>query len=71
MRQVTDPGAGLRVDAGGQKALEAFAALVEHADRRVARAGQLARDLEQPLQHGLHVELGDERAPDVEQSPET
>ena len=43
---------------------------VEHADRRVARAGQLARDVERALQHDLRVEHRDERAPDVEQSPQ-
>ena len=58
------------VDAGGQEALELLAALVEHADRRVARAGELARDLEQPLEHRLGVELGDQRAADVHQPPQ-
>ena len=34
--------------------------------RRVARAGQLARDLEQPLEQRLEVELGHEAAPDLD-----
>ena len=58
------------VDAGREEALEALAPLVEHADRRVARARQLARDLEQPLEHRLGVELGDQRPADVQQPPQ-
>ena len=61
---------GVLADAGRQEALEALAPLVEHADGRVARARQLARDLEQALEHRLGIELGDERPPDVQQAPE-
>ena len=58
----------LLVDAGGQEALERLALGVEHAERRVARAGELARRLEQPLEDELDVQLRDERAPGVEQA---
>ena len=51
-----------------EEALEALTALVEDAERRVAGAGQLACDLEHPVQQALEVELGDERLPDVEQA---
>ena len=67
-REVADRAVGLLVDPGGEEALELLAALVEHADRGVARAGELARDLEQPLEHRLGVEHGDERAADVDQA---
>jgi hypothetical protein len=46
------------VDAGSDEALELLPAIVEDADRRVARAGDLARDVEELLQDRLHVELG-------------
>ena len=69
-RGVADRPVGLLVDPGGDEALEPLAALVEHADRRVPGAGQLARDVEQPLQERLGVEHGDERAPDLDQPPE-
>ena len=49
-RQVADRALRLLVDAGGEEALELLAALVEHADRGVARAGHLAGDLEQLMQ---------------------
>ena len=69
-RQFADGAMGVLVDAGGQEALKALAPLVEHADGRVARARQLARDLEQALEHRLGIELGDERPPDLQQAPE-
>ena len=65
--QVADRSMRLLVDARGEEPLEQLAPLVEHADRRVARAGQLARDLEQLIEHDLRIELGDQRAPDGEQ----
>ena len=68
--QVADGAMGVLVDAGREEALEALAPLVEHADGRVARARQLARDLEQALEHRFGIELGDERPPDVQQAPE-
>ena len=66
-RQVADRGVGRGVDAAGEEALERPALLVEHADGRIARAGQLAGGLEQPLEHDLEVELGDERAAGLEE----
>ena len=44
-RQVADRAVGLLVDAACQEALELLAPLVEHADRRVPRSGELLRDL--------------------------
>ena len=58
--QVPDRAMRVRVDAGGDEALELLPALVEHAHGRVARAGDLARDVEQLLQDRLDVELGDQ-----------
>ena len=68
--QLADRAMGVLVDTGREEALEALAPLVEHADGRVARARQLARDLEQALEHRLGIELGDERPPDVQQAPQ-
>ena len=56
--QVADRAVGLRVDPAGQEALELPAAVVEDAERRVARAGQLARHLEHAVEDDLEVELG-------------
>ena len=67
-RQVADGRGALLVDAEREEALELLAALVEDADGRVARAGQLARDLEHPLQQRLEVELGHQAAPDLDQA---
>ena len=50
-----------------RKRSSARRSLVEHADRGVPRAGELARRLEQPLEHDLEVELGDQRAAGLEQ----
>ena len=47
------------------------ACLVEHADGRVARAGDLARDVEQLAQDRLDVDLGDEQpAPGIDEAPQ-
>ena len=53
-----------------EEPLEALPPLVEHAERCVARARQLAGHLEHATQHALDVELGDERPSDVEQPRE-
>jgi hypothetical protein len=70
-RQRTDLAMRLRVDPDSQEALELTALLVEDPQRRVARPGQLASLLQDPLQHGLEVELGDDRAPDLQDTPQT
>ena len=70
-RQVADRAVRVGVDAGGQEALELLTALVEHADRGVPSARELARDFQQPLEDRLGVELGDERPADVHQPPQT
>ena len=69
-RELADRPVRLLVDPRREEALEPLAALVEHADRRVAGARQLARDVEHAREDGLRIELGDQRAPDVEQPPE-
>ena len=57
----------VRVDPAGQEALELLAALVEDAQRGVARAGELAGHLEHAVEHDLEVELGHQGAPDLEE----
>ena len=58
------------VDAGGEEAVELLALLIEDADGRVARSGQLAPGFEHALQHRLAVQLGDYRGSDFEQKAE-
>ena len=67
MRQVADRAVRLRVDSARDEARERLARFVEHAERRVARAGQLARDVEHLREQRLEVALGDERATDLDQ----
>ncbi len=59
----------VRIDAGGQEALELRAARVDDAERRVARAGQLRRELDDALQQRVERELGGQRDPGLEQGP--
>ncbi len=66
-RQVADRAPRLLVDAVGDEALQLVAVFVEHAERRVAGAGQVAGDLEHAAKDDLRVQLGDEPAPDVDQ----
>ena len=60
----------LPVDAQGHEALELVAVLVEDPQGGVARAGELPRRLEQPLEQGLDVELGHEPTARVQQATE-
>ena len=66
--QVADRAVGVRVDPTGQEALELLAALVEDAQRGVARAGELSSHLEHAVEDDLEVELGHQRAPDFEKA---
>src|SRR6476661_10766872 len=59
------------VDADGEEALEALPTVVEHAEGRVPGAGQLACDLQHPVQQSFDVELGDKRLPDIEKAQKT
>ncbi len=67
--QVPDRPPCVLVDAQRQEALQLTARRVDHPDRRVAGAGELAGDLEDAMQHGIDVELCDEAAADL-QEPE-
>ncbi len=70
-REVTDRADGLVVHAAGEEPREPRLRLVEDAERRVARARQVARDLQDTLQHLVEVQLGDERPAHVEESQQT
>jgi hypothetical protein len=65
-RELADRRARLGAHARGQEALKPPPAGVEHAERRVAGAGQLPGHVDEPLQHHLEVELGDQRPPRLE-----
>ena len=69
-RQVADRRLRLVVDADGDELLEPGPEPVDHAERAVARAGQLDRRLDQALQQRLERELGAERDPDLDQTPQ-
>ena len=70
-RQLPDPAMRGVVDAGRDEALELLPCLVEHPDGRVARAGDLARDVEELPQHRLDVDLGDQQpAPGIDEAPQ-
>ena len=66
-REIADRPVRRLVDPEGHEALQPGAVLVEHADRRVLRARDLGRDLQQLAQDPLEVEVGDERAACAEQ----
>ena len=67
-RKVADLRATGVVDPHREKALERLATLVEDAQRRVARVGELARDIEDPREQRLAIELGHQPAPDIDQA---
>ena len=67
-RQVADRGVLRLVDADAEESLQLGAALVEDAERGVLGAGQRARLVEHALQQRLQVQLGDDRAADVQDS---
>jgi hypothetical protein len=69
--QVADRAVGVRVDPAREEALELLAALVEDAQRGVARAGELTGDLEHAVEDDFEVELGYQGAPDVEETAQT
>ena len=66
-RQRTDEPPRVLVDPHEHEALELLLALVQNAERGIARACELAGGLEHMAQHGLHVEFGNKRASDVEE----
>ncbi|MEZ4588382.1 MAG: hypothetical protein R2909_18545 [Gemmatimonadales bacterium] len=66
-RQVADLGAGGVVDTERKEAFQLATALVEDAERRVARPGQLARCVEHEFEHALEIEAGDQRPADLDQ----
>ena len=54
-RQVADHASGVFVDAARQEAREQLTAVIEHAERRVARAGQLATRFDHALKDELQL----------------
>ena len=66
--QVADPLVRLRVDPGGQEALERDAGAVDHAERRIAGGRQLGGGLDDPLEHTVESELGRDRDPRVDEA---
>jgi hypothetical protein len=69
-REIPDRGMGGLVDPDREEALEALAAVVEHAESGVPGTRQLSRNLEHALQQPLDVELRDQRAADIEEAVE-
>ena len=58
-RQRADRAVRDRIDPGGDEVGERLARVVEDPDRRVVRARQLPRDLQQALEHPFELALGD------------
>ena len=58
------------IDPDREEAFELLTRLVEHAERRVPGAGDLAGFPEDPVEHRLSVVLGDQVSPDAQQSPD-
>jgi hypothetical protein len=63
---VADRAVHLRRRAQHDEALELVLVVIEHAERGVARARQIARLLEHPLKDRFQNEFGDDRAPDLQ-----
>jgi hypothetical protein len=68
--QLADRAPRLVVHAARDEPLELAPALVEDAERRVARAGDLPRGLEDPLEQRLWIQLGQQRPADVYEAPQ-
>jgi hypothetical protein len=69
-RRVADPLALDRVDTPGDEAPQLAAVVVEDPDRGVPSAGQLARDAQQLLEHGVDLELRHQPATGLQQRRE-
>ena len=69
-RQVADGAMGLLVDPAREEPRELAACLVEDAERDVARAREVGGGLQQPVEHRLEVELGQQAAPGVDEPRE-
>ena len=52
----------------GEKTIEFAAIRIQHAERRVTRAGDLTRGLEQAVEQRLEIELGDQPRADLHQA---
>ena len=70
-RRFADPANGRLVEAAGEEPRQPRLRVVEHADRRVARPRDLACHVEDPAEHRVEIELGDQRSTDVQQSAQT
>src|SRR5215213_8874657 len=70
-REDADRGVRLLVDPRCQEALEILSAAIDHAERRVARFGQLGGRVDDALQQRVERELGAERDASVQQPPKS
>ena len=69
-RRVADPLALGLADAPGDEAPQLAAVVVQHPERGVPGAGQLAGDAQQLLEHGVDLELGHQPAARLEERRE-
>ena len=69
-REAADRQFHLLLDAAGDEPLQLLAVAVQHADRCVTGAGQLAGDLEHASQDRLCVALCDQATADIDQPPQ-
>ena len=69
--EVADLVAGLVIDPPRDEPLELLTVLVQHTERGIPGAGQLARDCEHALQQRFEVQLGDDVRHGLHQPPES
>ena len=69
-RQVADGAMGVLVDPAREEAGELAASLVEDAERDVACPREVGGGLQEPVEHRLEVELGQQAAPGVDEARE-
>jgi len=69
-RKVADRGVNLGLLPGGQELRQLAPLVVEHAQRGVPRAAQLAGGLQDALEEDVQVELGRERTTHVQELPQ-
>src|SRR6185437_6903836 len=68
--EISDQFPARLVDALSDEPLQLTTIVVEHADRRVARAGDRPSDRQQPVENTVQVQLGAQGRPRLDQLPQ-
>src|SRR5262249_7430288 len=67
-RRIADLSTCALVDAAGDEALQPYALHIEHTEGRIAGARYLPRRLKDEVEHPVRIELGHERAADLQEA---